>query len=136
VVLLLLPLLGGGGETTNQRTDAPMDAALTAATSPTPPGGEITINDSDTADADDNVLALLSLLLLPLLLLAESEVLLDVVEVARKLDARASHRDSSVVGLTAVNANDFDASRDATKSRRGIASNNMVTRNVIECRLR
>ena len=135
--MLLLPLLGGGGETTNQRTDAPMDAALTAATSPTPPGGEITINDSDTADADDDVLALLSLLLLPtLLLLAEREVVLDVVEVAKKLHARASHRDSSVVGLTAVNANDFDASRDATKSRRGIASNNMVTRNVIECRLR
>jgi hypothetical protein len=32
-------------ETTNHRTDAPISAAFTADTSPTPPGGEITTNE-------------------------------------------------------------------------------------------
>jgi hypothetical protein len=36
---------------TNQRTEAPILAALTAATSPTPPGGEITTTDADASSA-------------------------------------------------------------------------------------
>jgi len=38
-----------GGEMTNQRTDDPCFAASTAATSPTPPGGEITTRFLDAA---------------------------------------------------------------------------------------
>ena len=42
-------------ETTNQRTDEPMLAALTAETSPTPPGGETTTTEliSDAAAASN-----------------------------------------------------------------------------------
>mmetsp|Transcript_3670 Transcript_3670/g.7995 ORF Transcript_3670/g.7995 Transcript_3670/m.7995 type:complete len:250 (-) Transcript_3670:26-775(-) len=47
-----------GGETTNQRTEFPSLAAVTAATSPTPPGGEITIiflEETASASAEEDM---------------------------------------------------------------------------------